>query len=80
MKIKALYKISELAEMADIPERTMRRWVLAQQIEMRVGKSYRVPLFRFQDAFPEAWSAIRLKYSLIGAKSKCPACNGDVTA
>lgn len=80
MKLKAIYRVKELAELAGIPERTMRAWLVHKQVSvLRVDRSVLVPLPAFRDAFPEVWDAIRLERDVSGT-AKCPVCSTIVRA
>lgn len=77
MKVKALYTVPELAEMAGMDEQRMRRWIARAQLSVvRSGRAVMVPLPAFRDAFPQVWEAIKLQRGL--KAGNCEACGGQV--
>lgn len=76
LEVKTLYRVNELAAMSGMPVRTLRRWLDARELSIRVGRSVIVPLVRFRDAFPEVWESIRIRNNL--KRSSCTACGASV--
>ncbi len=76
LEVQSTYQVAELARMAGMKPRTMRRWLYREEVVVRQGRSVVVPLVRFRDAFPEVWESIRIRMAL--KPGKCGACGSVV--
>lgn len=77
VKTKALYTIVELAEMAGIRERRLRKWIRREGMPLvRYGRSVMVSLPVFRAAFPQVWAAVRLQNAM--RAGRCEACGATV--
>ena len=77
-RVKALYRVPELAALLEMHHRTLRRWLARRGVPLlHVGSSVAVPLVAFRVAFPDLWASLKAVHELRQA-ALCPVCGETV--